>query len=172
MKPTTGKASSTAAEFLDASRGFLRNDFLPRMKQCISVLKEEDIWWRPNEASNSIGNLMLHLEGNMRQWILEGLGGIPSRRDRDSEFSERSPIPKAALLARLEQTVTEVDGILETFDGGQLLAQRRIQVYDVSSLQAIYHVVEHFSYHLGQVLYICKLRTGRDMEFYRELENK
>ena len=164
-----GQAPTPEHEFIDASRTFLKTDFFPRLVHCVKQFREDDLWWRPNESSNSAGNLILHLCGNMRQWIVEGVGGIPTHRDRDSEFATREQVPKAVLLAQIEQTVAEVDGILQTFDFGKLLSRRKIQVYDVTPLQAIYHVVEHFSYHLGQILYIYKLRTGQDLKFYEDL---
>ena len=159
-------------QFVESSRTFLKTDFMPRLVQCVNQFSEEDLWWRPNESSNSAGNLMLHLCGNVRQWIVEGLGGIPTHRDRDAEFAARGPLPKAVLIGRLEKAIAEVDGVLQTFDMANLLERRKIQVYDVSALQAIYHVVEHFSYHLGQILYIYKLRTGKDLKFYERLENQ
>jgi uncharacterized damage-inducible protein DinB len=159
-------------EFIDVSRSLLRTDFLPRLEAAVKQLSEDDIWWRPNEASNSIGNLILHLCGNMRQWIVEGLGGIPTHRDRDGEFAAKGPMPKAALLARLEDALAEVEGVLKGFDANRLLERKSIQIYEVSALHAIYHVVEHFSYHMGQILYIYKLRTGRDLKFYEDLEPK
>ena len=171
MNPATGAADSAAQEFINASRNLLKADLLPRLVRCVKQLSEEDLWWRPNESSNSIGNLMLHLIGNMRQWIVEGLGGIPTHRNRDAEFASRGPEPKAMLLAKLEETVAEVDGILQGFATDRLLERRSIQVYDVSVLQAVYHVVEHFSYHTGQILYIYKLRSNKDLKFYDQLEN-
>ena len=106
----------------------------------------------------------------MRQWIIEGIGRIPSHRDRDSAFSEIGPLPRSVLLSRLEETVAEVDAVIRQAGTDPLLLRRNIQVYNVSALQAIYHVVEHFSYHLGQILYIVKLRTGRDLNFYEDLK--
>ena len=162
--------STPQQEFLDVSRRFLKTDFMPRLVQCVKQFTEEDLWWRPNESSNSAVNLILHLCGNIRQWIVEGLGGIPTHRDRDSEFATRGPLPKAALLAQLDQAIAEVDGVLQGFSPDKLLDRHTIQVYNVSSLQAVYHVVEHFSYHTGQILYIYKLRTGQDLKFYEDLE--
>ena len=169
MKTTTGKATRSEQEFLEASRIFLRDDFMPRMRHCLHQFSEADLWWRPNETSNSAGNLVLHLSGNLRQWILEALGGIPSHRDRDAEFAARGPMPKAELIAKLESAVNGVVSMLEDFDATRLLQRHQIQKYDVSAQQAIYHVVEHFSYHLGQIIYIYKLRTGVDPNFYAAL---
>src|SRR5215467_12812037 len=166
MKTTTGTAQDSAGEFLEASNVFLKSDFMPRLLHCVNQFSEADLWWRPNESSNSVGNMMLHLVGNLRQWNVEALGGIPTYRDRDAEFAERGPISKAELIAKLESAVSEVIWILEHFDADRLLERHRIQKYNVTALQAIYHIVEHFSYHLGQIIYIYKLRTGEDLKFY------
>jgi uncharacterized damage-inducible protein DinB len=169
---TSGKATNEAQEFIEASRMFLKEDFLPKLKRCLEELSEQDLWWRPNEQSNSVGNLVLHLCGNMREWILNSIGGAHFERDRDSEFAERRPRPKAELIAAIDVTVNDVSRVLGELPASQLLERLPVQIYTASRLQAIYHVVEHFSYHLGQILYIYKLRTGRDPGFYRNLESK
>jgi uncharacterized damage-inducible protein DinB len=172
MLTTNGKATTDAEEFVEASRIFLKEDFLPKVKHCLEEMSNEDVWWRPNEQSNSVGNLVLHLCGNMKQWIVNSMGGGRFERDRDAEFSERRELPKADLIASIEGTVAEVDKVLEKLPLNRLLEHFPVQGYSTSRLQAIYHVVEHFSYHLGQILYIYKLRTGRDPAFYRHLASR
>jgi uncharacterized damage-inducible protein DinB len=108
----------------------------------------------------------------MKQWIVNSMGGGRFERDRDAEFSERRELPKADLIASIEGTVAEVDKVLEKLPLNRLLEHFPVQGYSTSRLQAIYHVVEHFSYHLGQILYIYKLRTGRDPAFYRHLASR
>ena len=169
MLTTSGKAATDAREFIEASRIFLNDDFLPKLRHCVEGMSDEDLWWRPNEQSNSAGNLILHLCGNMKQWILNPMAGGLFERDRDAEFSERQPVPKVKLIANIEVTVREVDKALEDLPPSELLERFPVQVYSTSRLQAIYHVVEHFSYHLGQILYIYKMRTGEDPGFYRHL---
>jgi uncharacterized damage-inducible protein DinB len=168
---TSGKARTEAQEFIEASRVFLNDDFLPKLMHCLEHMPDEDIWWRPNEQSNSVGNLVLHLCGNMRQWMVKSIGGASFTRDRDAEFSARGPVPKTELMASIEAAVRETIAVLEALPENRLLDQYMIQTYRSSGLQAIYHVVEHFSYHLGQILYIYKLRTGADPGFYRHLSN-
>jgi uncharacterized damage-inducible protein DinB len=172
MLTTSGKAVSEAQEFIEASRVFLKDDFLPKVKHCLEEMPEQDLWWRPNEQSNSVGNLILHLCGNMKQWIVNSMGGGRFERDRDAEFAERRPVPKAELIASIDATVNEVDRVLAGLPETGLLNRFAVQVYTTSRLQAIYHVVEHFSYHLGQILYIFKMRTGEDPSFYRLLESQ
>jgi uncharacterized damage-inducible protein DinB len=152
--------------FLRESRKYLREDFLPRIAACLAPLGEEDIWWRPNEASNSIGNLVLHLAGNVRQWIVAGVGGTDDRRDRQAEFDQRDAIPGGELLARLRSVVNEAAEVIEGLTPAQLAERRLIQGYETTVLGAIYHVVEHFSMHTGQIILLTKARTGRDLGFY------
>ena len=172
MLTTNGKAKTDAQEFIAASRVFLKEDFLPKLKFGLQQMSDEDIWWRPNELSNSAGNLTLHLCGNLRQWILNSMGGAHFERDRDLEFSQRGPIPKAELIANIEATVMAVDKTLENLAADGLLERFDVQGYSTTRMQAIYHVVEHFSYHLGQILFIYKMRTGRDPGFYRHLSTQ
>ncbi|MFL6353671.1 MAG: DinB family protein [Bryobacteraceae bacterium] len=128
------------------------------------------LWWRPNEASNSIGNLLLHLNGNIRQCIVAPLGGIANTRDRDAEFAERGQVDTATLRSALEQTLKECDGILSGLSTADLLETYTIQRYGgITALDAIYHVVEHFSMHCGQILYVTKLLSGMDLGFYQQL---
>jgi uncharacterized damage-inducible protein DinB len=172
METTTGSASSAGAEFIEASCTFLKEDFLPKLLTCLERMTDDQIWWRPNEQSNSVGNLVLHLRGNMKQWIVASLGGQRFRRERDLEFTTRDRVSKEELIAGIQTAVTEVESILKSFPAGQLLVKYPVQVYQVSALQAMYHVVEHFSYHLGQILYIYKLQTATDLGFYRHLSGK
>ena len=172
MLATSGRAKTEGQEFIEVSRIFLKDDFLPKLKHCLADLTEQDLWWRPNEQSNSVGNLILHLCGNMSQWILNSMGGRRFDRDRDAEFAERGKVPKAEIISRIESTVNEVAEVLERLPETGLLERFPVQVYSTSRLQAIYHVVEHFSYHLGQILYIYKLRTSKDPGFYRNLSSQ
>jgi uncharacterized damage-inducible protein DinB len=155
-----------AREFLDKSRHLLLEEYLPKIERCLDELSDEDVWWRPNEASNSIGNLMLHLRGNLRQWIIGGVGQRPFERQRQQEFDERSLIPRQELLARLRATVQEVDDVLAGVDAESLLTRRQIQDFDGTTLEAIYHVVEHFAMHSGQIITVTKMRTGRDLALW------
>jgi uncharacterized damage-inducible protein DinB len=155
-----------AQTFLAKARSLLSEDFLPKIERCLEQLSDEEVWWRPNEESNSIGNLLLHLEGNARQWIVSGVGGAFDGRVRQQEFDERSVIARAELLARLKQTLTKVDAVLASLDSVRLLERHRIQGYDVTALEAIFHVVEHFSMHTGQIILLTKMLKGRDLKFY------
>lgn len=152
-----------APAFIAESRRLLTADYLPKIERSIAALGDDDIWWRPNEASNSIGNLVLHLCGNVHQWIVGGVGNRPVERDRQREFDQRAPISRDELLARLRRVLAEADEVLAGVTTDELGRQRSIQEYDVTVMGAIYHVVEHFSMHTGQIIYISKLRGGRDL---------
>jgi uncharacterized damage-inducible protein DinB len=162
--------SDLSKAFVAESIGFLRSEFLPRIRECVTMLREEDVWWRPNEQSNSIGNLILHLTGNVRQWIGTGLGDVPDTRDRKQEFDFRGTRSADDLLRDLTDAVEEAVEVLERLPEHALLERRTIRGREVTGLHAVYHVVEHFSMHAGQILYVCKLRLGRDLELDRLIE--
>ena len=158
--------SRVARAFVAEARAQLAADYLPKIERCLERLDDERLWWRPNEQSNSIGNLLLHLEGNARQWIVCGVGGATDRRVRDAEFAAREQLSRDELLARLRATLAEVDAVLARLDPATLLEERRIQGLDVTCLRAVFHVVEHFSMHTGQIILLTKLLTGDDLAFY------
>jgi uncharacterized damage-inducible protein DinB len=162
----------TAKAFIARSRYHLNEDFLPKIERCLDVLSDEQIWWRANAQSNSIGNLILHLSGNVRQWIVCGLGDGTDARDRDAEFAQRESIARAELLSLLKATLAEVDQTLARFDPERLLETQTIQGLDVSALDAILHVVEHFSMHTGQIILITKMLTESDLAFYEFIDSK
>ena len=163
---TTSAAPAVAPAFIDQARKFLSEEYLPKLERCLEQLTDEQIWWRANEQSNSIGNLLLHLSGNARQWIVCGLGGANDARVRQQEFDERRAIPRAELLANLRQTLRDVDTTLAGFDHGKLLERYPIQGTTATALEAIFHVTEHFSMHTGQIILLTKLLTASDLHFY------
>ena len=157
---------SIGAEYIGYCRHRLLQEYFPKIQKCLNELSQEDIWWRAHETDNSIGNLILHLSGNVRQWIISGVGGKPDARNRPLEFAQRDSIPKAELLAKFEETLREADEVLAQFDPTKLLEVRHIQKYNVTCLDAISHVVEHVAQHMGQIIYITKLRVGVDLKFF------
>lgn len=157
----------TGRAFIERSRSYLTSDYLPRIRAALAKLPEADLWWRPNAASNSAGNLLLHLAGNARQWIVSGVGGQADVRARVEEFAARGGPDRRQALAALEEALSEVDGVLARLDPAALGEVRTIQGREVTVLEAIYHVVEHFSMHTGQILYIAKLRGGEDLGLWR-----
>lgn len=163
---TTPVSEDERRYFIECCRTKLVKEYLPKIEDCLTNLSNDDLWWRAHETNNSIGNLMLHLAGNIRQWIFHHLGEREFHRERDKEFSERTHIPKHELLNHLRSAVMDVDAVLKEFPTNKLLYQYQIQQYQVTGLEAILHITEHFSYHVGQIVYITKLRTGKDLKFY------
>ena len=166
----TSPAASTEPEvsraFIEGARQFLKDEYLPKIERCLEKLTDEQIWWRPNEESNSIGNLLLHLCGNARQWIVSSLGSQTDGRDRDSEFAERGSITRKELLSRLRKTIADVDGTLARFDPQRLLDEYPIQGTKATALAAIFHVTEHFSMHTGQIILLTKMLANVELDFY------
>jgi len=154
------------------SRSFLAEDYLPKIERCLSLLSDEQIWWRANSQSNSIGNLLLHLSGNVRQWIVAGLGGAEDARDRDAEFAQRDILSRDDLLGRLRQTLAEADAALAALNPDRLLERFKIQGLEVTALYAMLHVVEHFSMHTGQIIMMSKALGQTDLRFYDFADGK
>lgn len=167
-KTRNDKAVTVEAVFLDYSQRKLAQ-LTERICACLDQLSDEQVWARGNRKENAIGNLVLHLEGNVRQWICFGVGGRDDVRDRDAEFAARAGLSVAGLKLQLERTVQEALGLLKNLPGEQLNGPARVQGYDLTVLEAIYHVVEHFSGHTGQILFATKLLTGADLGFYAHL---
>ena len=155
-------------QFLDHSAKKLRN-YAERIETCLGKLNEEQVWARGAENENAAGNLVLHLCGNVRQWIVSGVGGQPDHRERDREFNTRGGVPIAELIERLRGTVDEAVAVIERVTRERLAERLLLQQYDVSVLEAIYHVVEHFSMHTGQIMFITKMLSGMDLGFYAHL---
>ena len=164
--------NSIGEAFIARSRYHLAEDFLPKIEQCLELLSDDQIWWRANDKSNSIGNLILHLNGNVRQWIVCGIGGAPDARDRDAEFAQRETIPRDELLSELARTMAEVDAVLAAAPPDRLLEAHTIQGLGVSAIEAILHVVEHFSMHTGQIILIAKILTDTDLSFYEFVDSR
>lgn len=167
--PSPTSPSSPAALFLEFSRIRLATQSWPRLRACVESLTDEQIWWRPNPSSNSIGNLILHLNGNLRQWLVDSFNRQEDHRDRPAEFAAEGGLSGAALLEKLGATIDEGLAVLGRLTEADLLAPMEIQGYHVSGLAAVYQVVEHFGLHYGQIAYITKMLRDADLGFYREL---
>ena len=155
--------------FLEFSRNKLLNQYWPRLRKAVEPLSEDQIWWRPNSASNSIGNLVLHLNGNVWQWLIASFNRLEDRRDRPAEFNATGDLSATDLLERIGETMDEAAKVLARLTATELLATWHIQGYTVTGLAAVYQVVEHFGLHYGQIVYITKMQEGRDLGFYSEL---
>lgn len=158
--------TEVSTAFVEYARAKLIDDYLPKIHRCLGELTEDEVWWRPNPACNSVGNLLLHLCGNVRQWIIHGIGGAEDKRQRRTEFDEKGPISKNDLMKRLDDTLNEVGQVLNQFDRTSLLLPRTVQGFDETYLSILFHVVEHFSFHLGQITYITKMKKEVDLKFF------
>jgi uncharacterized damage-inducible protein DinB len=150
----------------EAERYF--EQYLGKIRDCVALLDEQQVWWRPNEACNSVGNLLLHLRGNLSQWVLATLGGEAYERHRGEEFRARGGAPKAELVDGLAETVAAVRSVLRGLDTDALARPHHVQGYDTDGAGIVFHVVEHMSYHTGQIVAATKQLTGpaAGIEFY------
>ncbi len=162
---------SIESEFVRVATADLE-EFCGRIEVCVGKLTPEQVWGRGGENQNAIGNLLLHLSGNVRQWILSGLGGAKDTRARDQEFAERRKIDPSELVTRLKATVREAEGVMRPLTSDQLMERITVQGYAVTKLEAIIHVVEHFAGHTFQIIFATKLLTGGDVGFYGHLASR
>lgn len=144
----------------------LFDESVPRIHKCLGLLTEDEIWYRPNAETVSVGNLVLHLCGNVRQWICTGLGRQSDHREREKEFTEPGPMPTSELLDHLDTTMRDAKAVIDALDPSTLLEKRSVQIYQESGLSILIHVVEHFTYHTGQITYYTKSRKAVDTGYY------
>jgi len=156
---------SLVTEFVDRSLYYLHLN-TPRITKCLEELSEEEVWQRPNGASNSVGNLILHLCGNIRQYIVSGLGKQPDTRTRALEFSVTEGFSKTELLQKLNETLNVADTVIRAADEDNLLQERKVQGYMLTGMAIVIHVVEHYSYHTGQIAFWTKQLRNQDLGFY------
>ena len=143
-----------------------------RIVDCLGRLSEDQIWMRGSENENAVGNLLLHLSGNVRQWIGSGVLGQNDVRDRHSEFEARDSSTKQELLSRLETTIGQALEGIKTLPASRLAERITVQNSETTVLQAIYAVVEHFSYHTGQIIFATKMLTGQDLGYFKHLNRR
>lgn len=136
-----------------------------KIGHCLDQLTEDQLWWRPAEGLNSVGNLMLHLAGNLRQWVVAGVGGAVDNRDRPSEFSADRTLEKEQLWTILQTAVEEAkQAILATSDA-DLIRQRLVQNFEVSGVEAIFDSVPHFQGHAQEIICLTRMQLGDGYEF-------
>ena len=168
MTTETDLSVDLAREFIARSRYYLMEEYRTKIRRAVQVIPASEIWRRPHDQSNSVGNLLLHLAGNVGQWIVSGVGGDPDTRDRPAEFGARDGAPADELLARLDAVLAAADQVLTRLTPADLLERRTIQGRDVSVMAAIYSAVQHFSTHLGQIILIAKERSPGAVRFYED----
>ena len=139
----------------------------PRIKTCLNQLTEEEVWRSPNEQSNSIGHLILHLCGNITQYVISSLGGAPDERKRNLEFTTNEKLSSEDLIDKIESVVSNAQEVITNLSEEELLTVKKVQGFELSGIGIIIHVVEHLSYHTGQIAYYTKELKNRDLEFYK-----
>jgi uncharacterized damage-inducible protein DinB len=162
--------NTLAQEFVRISRHQFQ-ERLRRIELCVAKLDDQQLWARAHETENAVGNLILHLAGNIRQWIVSGVGGAADQRDRDSEFAQREPLSCEQVVSKLRDAIKDADGVLESLSEEELLLKRKIQVFELTVLHAIYHCIEHLAEHTGQIVWATKRMTGEDLRIYSYLDN-
>jgi uncharacterized damage-inducible protein DinB len=159
---------SIAETFIARSRYWLTKEYPIKIRHCVDALPRAAVWARPNEASNSVGNLLVHLTGNVTEWILGGVGRRPIERYRAGEFAQRDGAEAAKLLANLEAVLKDADSVLAGLTESDLERSLVVQDRDTTVLGVIYHVVEHFSMHTGQIVYMTKIYAPGKIQFYED----
>ena len=142
----------------------------PKIEGCLNHLTEDELWQRPNASSNSTGNIILHLCGNITQYILSGLGNAEDKRERDKEFTSTRVLQKEELFNKLKATVSSAVKIMRSLKDDDMLQKHTVQGRDLSAIGIIVHVVEHYSYHTGQIIYWTKLIKDKDLGFYSKVD--
>ena len=161
-----------ATAFIERSRHYLSYEYPIKIQQCLDVLPEDAVWRRSDGGSNSVGNLLLHLEGNIRQWIVCGVGGAPDHRHRSGEFAARAGADAETLFGFLRTTLAEADSVIGALRAEDLATRRTVQGRDASVLDVVYHVVEHFSLHTGQIILLTKLHAPGSIQFYADADGQ
>jgi len=157
-----------ASTFLERSRYYLATEYRIKIRAAVESLPDGALWSRPNDESNSVGNLLLHLAGNVRQWIVSGVGGATDFRHRAAEFQARDGVDAATLLSALDAVLDDADAVLAKLTMADLANSRIIQGRDVYVMEAISHVVEHFAGHLGQIVLVAKRHSPGTIRFYED----
>ena len=153
-------------ELVAETRRRIIDENIPRIKACLAELTSAEIWLKPNKNSNSVGNLVLHLCGNVTQWVGCGLGKLPDDRTRDWEFDEKGPLPTTDLIQKLDTLIVLLETVLSKITPEDLLQKHKVQIYVESGVSILTHVIEHFSFHTGQITYFVKWRKNIDTKYY------
>jgi uncharacterized damage-inducible protein DinB len=146
------------------------NESTQKIIRCLDIIDESDIWKSPNEQLNSVGNLILHVCGNIGQYIISSLGGAEDNRDRDLEISTKGGHTKADLLEKLTGTIQQATFVILQASEEELLNERIVQGMVHTGVGVVIHVTEHISYHTGQIIFLTKLFRNEDMGFYAKVD--
>ena len=160
---------SIAAEFKEQAI-FRLQEKKDHIAKCFQQLSDQDVWWQPNDSSNSVGTIILHLCGNIGQYVLSSLGHQPDHRERDLEFSTRNSHNKEELLALISDTLDQASEVVRNCSEAELLRVRLVQGFSFSGLGVALHAVEHLSYHTGQIAYLVKMRNDQQIGLYDDFD--
>ena len=149
----------------------LRNhENLERIEICLGRLNEEQVWIKPNSQTNSIANLILHLCGNMTQYIQSSLGNQPDHRQRTQEFLRKDGLSKQELFLKIKDCVLNANQVINQVSEKRILTQKEVQGFTMPGMGNLIHVAEHLSYHTGQIALLTKLLVEEDLGFYAGLD--
>ncbi len=160
---TTAPGSVGQAFLAEARRRLVASH--AKIAHCLAQLDDAQLWWRPQASMNSVANLVLHLCGNLRQWIVSGVGGATDVRNRPGEVAARGPVSGEELARRLEGTVREAESALARLDPARLLEPRRIQGFDETVLSAIFDSLTHLQGHTQEIVHLTRMQRGEDYRF-------
>ncbi len=142
---------------LEALRNRITKILPAQIRPCIAELSEEQLWWRPNEKANSVGNLVLHVSGSLRHYLSRGIGGMAYDRNRPAEFAERGPLPKEELLSIFDETIRQAEATLDSFDTSHFTEETEDPRYVKTNFDLILNIAIHLSTHTGQIVYVTKM---------------
>lgn len=162
--------NTIAREFVNQCISIVEEKNTPKIIKCLDQLTEEQVWMRPNKASNSIGNILLHLCGNIRQYVISGLGDQPDVRERDLEFSTEGGLDKKRLLSKLAETISQAMSVIRSVDDVRLMKTYQVQGFTYTGVGIIVHITEHYSHHTGQIIFWTKQLTERNLGFYAHVD--
>ncbi len=161
----TEPESVLAQQIIDSCISHLEES-VPRVERCFQQMSEEELWKDPNLNVVSPGNLILHLRGNLTQYVLSTLGGNKDQRQRSQEFKIKPGLGKDALLESYRETIQEVCQVITQLDAQVLSKIHRVQGFESTGTNILIHVVEHVSYHVGQIGYWVKVMKDCDLGYY------
>ena len=165
----TSKANTWESDF-KFNAAYRMDESMRMISKSLDLADDQDIWNKPNPSSNSVGNLMLHLCGNITQYVISSLGHNEDMRDRDLEFSTEGGLTKKELIAKLEHVITQAKEVISGTSQEELIRIRDVQGFSLSGIGIVLHVVEHLSYHTGQIAYWIKLLKNKDLGFYEGVD--
>jgi uncharacterized damage-inducible protein DinB len=151
-------AYTLESTLLHLVRTRLLKDYPGQINACLDVLTDEDMWWRPNEQANAAGNLMLHLSASNRYYLEQVIGGRDIGRNRDAEFAARGGHSKTEIRTIWDEAVRTSETVLSGLDATQMMQTTERTGKLTTYAQILLHVTHHNAAHMGQIVWITKMR--------------